>query len=267
MLRCGVPQADAAKIAELMLEADLVGADAHGVFRLPQYVRRHQGRRDVNPKRQHQGRKDRARRPRMVDGDNGMGHLVMRAPPRPRSSWRKRDRRRLGRRAGAPTMPARPASMRRCRSRQDMVGIYAVVANANHMPVWGGAESCSAPIRWRSRFRPARSRRWCSTSRPRWSPTARSRPQAAGQPTAGRLDDRQARRAGDRSAEERRGAAVADRRPQGLGLALVLGLLARHTQRRGCSAATCVDFNARPDRPCNTGQFIVALDSAVSAAR
>ncbi len=34
MLKCGVPQADAAKIAELMLEADLVGADAHGVFRL-----------------------------------------------------------------------------------------------------------------------------------------------------------------------------------------------------------------------------------------
>ncbi len=36
MMRAGVPAADAAKIAELMLEADLTGADAHGVFRLPQ---------------------------------------------------------------------------------------------------------------------------------------------------------------------------------------------------------------------------------------
>jgi len=35
MRTAGVPDADAAKIAELMLEADLIGADAHGVFRLP----------------------------------------------------------------------------------------------------------------------------------------------------------------------------------------------------------------------------------------
>jgi LDH2 family malate/lactate/ureidoglycolate dehydrogenase len=36
----GLHAADAAKVAELMTEADLTGADAHGVFRLPQYVRR-----------------------------------------------------------------------------------------------------------------------------------------------------------------------------------------------------------------------------------
>jgi L-2-hydroxycarboxylate dehydrogenase (NAD+) len=35
--------ADAAKVAELMTEADLTGADAHGIFRLPQYVRRIRG--------------------------------------------------------------------------------------------------------------------------------------------------------------------------------------------------------------------------------
>src|SRR3954462_4000984 len=39
----GLPAGDAAKAAELMLEADLTGADAHGVFRLPQYVRRLRG--------------------------------------------------------------------------------------------------------------------------------------------------------------------------------------------------------------------------------
>src|SRR5262245_10817027 len=33
----GLPRDDAAKCAELMGEADLTGADAHGVFRLPQY--------------------------------------------------------------------------------------------------------------------------------------------------------------------------------------------------------------------------------------
>ena len=36
----GLPREDAAICAELMGEADLTGADAHGVFRLPQYVRR-----------------------------------------------------------------------------------------------------------------------------------------------------------------------------------------------------------------------------------
>ena len=36
----GLPAIDAAGCAELMTEADLTGADAHGVFRLPQYVRR-----------------------------------------------------------------------------------------------------------------------------------------------------------------------------------------------------------------------------------
>ena len=41
----GLPDADAGKVAELMTEADLTGADAHGVFRLPHYVRRIKARR------------------------------------------------------------------------------------------------------------------------------------------------------------------------------------------------------------------------------
>src|ERR1044071_4541697 len=40
MMKAGVSKDDAGKIAELMLEADLIGADAHGVFRLMQYVQR-----------------------------------------------------------------------------------------------------------------------------------------------------------------------------------------------------------------------------------
>ena len=40
MSKAGVSDGDASKIAELMLEADLIGADAHGVFRLPQYWQR-----------------------------------------------------------------------------------------------------------------------------------------------------------------------------------------------------------------------------------
>src|ERR1700675_2742403 len=71
----GLPKKDAATCAELMLRADLHGADGHGIFRLPQYVRRIQGGAvKVKPKvritREAAGMA-------LVDGDNGMGHVVM----------------------------------------------------------------------------------------------------------------------------------------------------------------------------------------------
>src|SRR6516164_1190703 len=71
----GLPAADAAKVAELMTEADLTGADAHGVFRLPQYVRRLRAG-GVNAKPDIRVSKT-AAATALVDGDNGMGHLVM----------------------------------------------------------------------------------------------------------------------------------------------------------------------------------------------
>src|SRR5882762_2445764 len=43
LLAVGLPAQDAATCAELMVRADLQGADGHGVFRLPQYVRRIRG--------------------------------------------------------------------------------------------------------------------------------------------------------------------------------------------------------------------------------
>ena len=39
----GLPPSDASTCAELMARADVNGSDGHGVFRLPQYVRRIQG--------------------------------------------------------------------------------------------------------------------------------------------------------------------------------------------------------------------------------
>src|SRR3954469_18077802 len=75
MMAVGVPGADAAKIAELMLEADLTGADAHGVFRLPQYIRRIKAG-GVNPRADIPVEKH-ALAPAMVVGDSGMGHLFM----------------------------------------------------------------------------------------------------------------------------------------------------------------------------------------------
>ena len=113
--KLGLSAADAAKAAELMTEADITGADAHGVFRLPQYVKRLRGgginaRPDIKVTRT-------APATALVDGDNGMGHLVMARAAETAVEHRARQRHRLGRRAALAIMPARPASMRRCRCR------------------------------------------------------------------------------------------------------------------------------------------------------
>ncbi len=169
MLAVGVPDADAAKVAELMLEADFTGADAHGVFRLPQYVRRIKAG-GVNPRASITVEKT-APATAMVDGDNGMGHLVMqRAADTAIALARENGVAWVGARrsnhAGAAGTYAAMALP------HDMIGIYSAVANANHMPAWGAAESLLSTNRSPLRFRLATSRRWCSTSPPRSSPTA-----------------------------------------------------------------------------------------------
>src|SRR5215510_13392610 len=75
LVEAGLPAAHAAKVAELMTEADLTGADGHGVFRLPQYIRRLKaGGFNKNP---YLEVKKTAPATAIVDGHNGMGHVVM----------------------------------------------------------------------------------------------------------------------------------------------------------------------------------------------
>ena len=75
LVKTGLPAADARKVAELMCEADLTGADAHGVFRLPHYVRRLRAG-GVNPRPSIRVTRS-ASATALIDGDNAMGHLVM----------------------------------------------------------------------------------------------------------------------------------------------------------------------------------------------
>ena len=90
-----MPAGDAGKIAELMLEADLIGADAHGVFRLPQYVQRLKLG-STNPRPKIKVTRS-APATALVDGDNGMGHLVVAHDGGNRDRTRTRERRGLGR--------------------------------------------------------------------------------------------------------------------------------------------------------------------------
>ena len=133
----GLPAVDAAKVAQLMTEADLTGADAHGVFRLPQYVRRIRAG-GVNTRPRIMVEKT-AAATALVDGDNGMGHLVV-SRAAATAIELARDAgvawvgvRRSNHAGTAGLYAAMPVA-------QGMIGLYGAVANANHMAVWGGAE-------------------------------------------------------------------------------------------------------------------------------
>ncbi|MFZ0424992.1 MAG: Ldh family oxidoreductase [Xanthobacteraceae bacterium] len=133
----GLPYNDAARCAELMTEADLTGADGHGIFRLPQYIRRLKAggfnkEPSITVNRT-------APATALVDGDNGMGHLVMsRATEEAIAIAREQGTGFVGVRRSNHAGPAglyaeMPAAA-------GMIGIYAAVANANHMATWGGAD-------------------------------------------------------------------------------------------------------------------------------
>ena len=75
LTKVGLPEQDASTCAGLMAEADLQGSDGHGVTRLPQYIRRIKaGGFNVRPNIQvvHDHLST-----AVLNGDNGMGHLVM----------------------------------------------------------------------------------------------------------------------------------------------------------------------------------------------
>ncbi len=135
--KLGMPDADAQTMGALMAEADLQGSDGHGVIRMVPYARRIRAG-GVNVRPQIKVVQERAGMA-LVDGDNGMGHLVMKraaeiAVEKARvtgiawvgSQWSNH--------AGPASLYARMALP------HDMIGLYFAVGNANHLPPWGGLD-------------------------------------------------------------------------------------------------------------------------------
>ncbi len=132
-----VPSADAQVIAQLMTQADLNGSEGHGVFRLPQYIRRIKGgavnvQPNIRVEREMAGMA-------LVHGDNGMGHLVMKFAAEKAIEKAKT--------AGVAWVGARwsnhagPASLYATMPlAHDMIGLYMAVGSANHLPPWGGLD-------------------------------------------------------------------------------------------------------------------------------
>lgn len=133
----GLPPAEALTVATLMAEADLQGSDGHGVTRLPQYARRIKAggfnvRPDIQVVRDHPGTA-------LIDGDNGMGHLVMKraaelAIEKARHTGIAWVNSQFSNHAGPASLYA---SMPLA---HDMIGLYFAVGNANHLPPWGGLD-------------------------------------------------------------------------------------------------------------------------------
>jgi L-2-hydroxycarboxylate dehydrogenase (NAD+) len=137
MAQLGLPQADAAVVGGLMAEAELQGSDGHGVIRLLPYARRiRAGGINLTPNiRVVQERPGMA----LVDGDNGMGHLVMRraaeiAIEKARHCGIAWVGSRFSNHAGPASLYARMPMA------HDMIGLYFAVGNANHLPPWGGLD-------------------------------------------------------------------------------------------------------------------------------
>ncbi|HSB73238.1 MAG TPA: Ldh family oxidoreductase [Candidatus Methylomirabilis sp.] len=133
----GLPELDAAVCAARMTESDLRGVDTHGIFRLPHYCQRiRAGGINLRP-RVHPVRENAVTA--LVDGDNGMGHVVVTYATQ--LAIRKASETGLawvgtfnGNHAGAAAVYTTMALA------HDMICMYMTVANGNHMPAWGGVE-------------------------------------------------------------------------------------------------------------------------------
>jgi LDH2 family malate/lactate/ureidoglycolate dehydrogenase len=132
-----VSREDAKAIAQLMAQADINGSEGHGVFRLPQYIRRIKGG-AVNVKPNIRVEREMAGMA-LVHGDNGMGHLVMKFATEKAIEKAKT--------AGVAWVGARwsnhagPASLYASMPlAHNMIGLYMAVGSANHLPPWGGLD-------------------------------------------------------------------------------------------------------------------------------
>ena len=137
LVAAGLPPADAATVAGVMAEAELQGSDGHGAIRLAPYLKRIEAG-GINLRPNIRVLEERAGTA-LIDGDNGMGHLVMTraaelAITKARTAGIGWVGSRLSNHAGPASLYARMALP------HDMIGLYFAVGSANHLPAWGGLD-------------------------------------------------------------------------------------------------------------------------------
>src|SRR5258707_7457167 len=136
--KVGVRAGDASILAELITEADLRGTDTHGVFRLPLYVRRIKaGGINLWPNIRVVAEQASTA---VVDGDNAMGHLVMRFAAQ--VAINKARETGIGWTGARMSNHAGPAALYAMMPvAHDMIGLYLAAGSDNHLPPTGSAEA------------------------------------------------------------------------------------------------------------------------------
>jgi L-2-hydroxycarboxylate dehydrogenase (NAD+) len=257
---CAIPQDQAATAAKALIEADLTGFDAHGIFRLSSYVANLKSGR-INPTADIKV-VQRAAATALVDGDNGMGHLVM--------SFAAELAVELARQSGVGWVGARRSNHAGAAGvyaeiplARGMIGIYSAVSTANHMAPWGGAEPLmgtnpiavaipagrEAPVVLDiatsvASFGTIRQYALSGTPMPEGWVVHRTTAEPVTDP---------------RKVSE--GVLLPIGGYKGSGLALVIGLLAG-VLNGAAFGRDVIDFTVPGDTPSNTGQFMLALDVA-----
>jgi L-2-hydroxycarboxylate dehydrogenase (NAD+) len=255
----GLPPAHAAKAAELMTEADLTGADGHGIFRLPQYVRRLKAG-GINLRPQIRVTKT-APATAVVDGDNGMGHLVM--------SRAANEAIAIAREAGVSWVGVRrsnhagPAGLyAEMPVKHGMIGLYSAVANANHMAVWGGCEHVlgTNPFAIGVPTGEGPMVLDMATTVVSYGTVKKYVLQGLPMPEGWLVDARTGEPITDPS-KSSDGVLLPIGGYKGSGLAIMLGLLAG-ILNGAAFGRDVIDFNADDKSETNTGHFVVAIDIA-----
>jgi L-2-hydroxycarboxylate dehydrogenase (NAD+) len=255
----GLPRSDAEQVARLMILADLRGSDGHGIFRLPQYIRRiRAGGVNVRPNIRVVQETDATA---LVDGDNGMGHLVLQFAAQ--VAIKKAEWLGVGWVGVRQSNHAGPAALYAMMPlARDMIGIYIAVGSANHMPPWGGIELLLStnPIAFAI---PALEEPPIvldiATSVTAYGKVKTKAQRGEPMPEGWMIDALGRPLTDPRRAEE--GFLLPIGGYKGSGLALVFGLLAG-TLNGAAFGRDVIDFNKDDTTPTNTGQVIVALDIA-----
>jgi len=253
----GMPAADGLSVASLMADADLQGSDGHGVIRLPQYVRRIRAggvnlHPDIRIERERAGMA-------LVNGDNGMGHLVMK-----RAAAIAIEKAKV---AGSAWVGAHwsnhagPASLyARMALEHDMIGLYFAVGNANHLPPWGGMDLLLSTNPIAAAIPAGRESPIVLDMATTVAAFGKVKAKAAKgeMMPEGWMIDREGKPLTDpKRAEE--GFLLPIGGYKGYGLALVVGLLAG-TLNGAAMGKDVIDFNHDDSSATNTGQAIVAID-------
>ena len=253
----GMPAGDAAKVAGLMADADLNGSDGHGIFRLPGYLKRIKSgglnlTPDIRIERERPGMA-------LVNGDNAQGHLVM--------SYCAETAIEKAKTTGVAWVGAHhsnhagPANLyAKMPLAHDMIGLYAAIGNANHLPPWGGLEMLLSTnpiaIAVPALDRPDVVLDMATTVAAYGK--VKTAAQRGEQMPEGWMMGRDGKPLTD-PAKADDGFLLPIGGAKGYGLALMFGLLAG-TLNGAAFGKDVVDFNADFETTTNTGQFIVAID-------